>query len=180
MPPYPCSCGRSFHSAAALAQHRTAKHGSQVTAQLQVQSQNVTTRSTTDNPRPAPRSRRWRDSRLWRGVLDLDVITEIDSANLQPSGTPVSISTTSQLVCSYNWQSAGGFHVPGNTLSSLFVQCHEPQADNSNRGQAMPRYGRISPSQHRCSPTRYSLPRRSPTSPPQHTRSSRFSRPRQS
>jgi len=65
-------------------------------------------------------------------------------------------------------------------LSSLVVQCREPQADNSNRGQAMPRYGRISPSQHRCSPTRYPLPRRSPTSPPQHTRSSRFSRPRQS
>lgn len=115
MAPYPCSCGRSFQSTGALAQHRAAKHGSQLPVQPQVQPQNSTAQLSTRNARSPPRNVRSRDSRLWRGVLNTGSIAEINSADLRPSRTPVSIATPSQLVCSYNWQCVGGFHVPGNT-----------------------------------------------------------------
>ncbi|KAK3390124.1 hypothetical protein B0H63DRAFT_507535 [Podospora didyma] len=36
----------------------------------------------------------------------------IDAATLQPSKTLVLSATPAELICSYNWQGSGGFHVP--------------------------------------------------------------------
>ncbi|KAK0648462.1 hypothetical protein B0T16DRAFT_324280 [Cercophora newfieldiana] len=109
----PCSCGRSFQSAAGLAQHRAAKHSSQLSPELQHQPLGPATQAIAASPRSPPRSPRPRDSRLWKGLLGLEPIATIGLESLRPSNTSVSISTPSQLVCSYNWQSGGGFQVPG-------------------------------------------------------------------
>jgi len=50
---------------------------------------------------------------MWKGLRGREPIHTIDAATLQPSTTPVSSASPYELICSYNWQSFGGFQVPG-------------------------------------------------------------------
>ncbi|KAK3339819.1 geranylgeranyl pyrophosphate synthetase [Lasiosphaeria hispida] len=106
-----CQCGRFFQTGAALIQHQAAKHS--------LQPQQARPKPTSSPQRaPAPsaptRNTRPRDARIWKGVRVLEPIHTIDAAMLQPSTAPVSSALPSELICSFNWQSFGGFHVPGH------------------------------------------------------------------
>ncbi|KAK0732260.1 hypothetical protein B0H67DRAFT_549859 [Lasiosphaeris hirsuta] len=106
-----CQCGRLFQTGAALIQHQAAKHSLKP---QQAQPKPTTSPQRARAPSAPTRNTRPRDARIWKGVRVLEPIHTIDAAILQPSTTPVSSSLPSELICSYNWQSSGGFHVPGH------------------------------------------------------------------
>ncbi|KAK3332868.1 geranylgeranyl pyrophosphate synthetase [Cercophora scortea] len=112
-----CHCQRHFGTEAALIQHQAAKHRSPLVASQPGPSQpnHAPAQQSAPSPRLPTSTRISYESRmLLKGVLSQEMIHTIDAAALQPSTTPVSSSTPPELICSYNWQGSGGFHVPGH------------------------------------------------------------------
>ncbi|KAJ1333092.1 RAT1-interacting protein [Microdochium nivale] len=96
-----CSCGKEFATDFALRQHRADK-GKCVPA----------TSTKTQKPRPA---RPPNDSWLWKHAVKTTAIRSIHRAAIEPSNTPVSSTSGSELVCSYNWRIGknASLHIPG-------------------------------------------------------------------
>lgn len=100
LPPPPvvlsCTCGRKFDSDNSLRDHQKAKAKTKAGI-LRCSAQ------------PA-KGRKW----LWKHVCAEKPIRRIEFTAVEPSDTPVSSTSASELVCSYNWRRRGArFHVPG-------------------------------------------------------------------
>ncbi|KAK1595553.1 uncharacterized protein LY79DRAFT_602861 [Colletotrichum navitas] len=112
----PCSCGRRFKSAAALAQHQTDKNRahngrascctpSSANTSLSINktsSDVIQARKTTGRPPPVEAPKRaW----LWKQIRKpVEPVYTIVQSAIVPSTTAVSSEAGYQLVCSYNWQ----------------------------------------------------------------------------
>ncbi|KAK4448873.1 geranylgeranyl pyrophosphate synthetase [Podospora aff. communis PSN243] len=108
---FPCHCQRTFGSTAALMQHQTAKRGVCIAAQP---TRPPTQPKPSSPPSPPNLRRRSHEAKLFMSGLKPQPIASFDPLTLTPSETPVSSKTPPELICSYNWQSDGGFHVPGH------------------------------------------------------------------
>ncbi|KAK1825998.1 geranylgeranyl pyrophosphate synthetase [Podospora conica] len=120
-----CHCQRQFGSEEALMQHQAAKHGVQPEsaappspspprAQQEPKAPTQTTPASSTKASNSTKRRASEYRRLMDGLVIQQPVVTIDVVALQPSKTAVSSKTPSELVCSYNWQRAGGFRVPGH------------------------------------------------------------------
>ncbi|KAK1987279.1 hypothetical protein LZ30DRAFT_580290 [Colletotrichum cereale] len=113
----PCSCGRSFKSDAALAQHQTDRNrahngrascrslSSAISSLSITQTARPATRAGQTNEHPRPLAKGPRQAWLWKQVRRPgEPVGAIAQSSIVPSTAAVSSEAGYQLVCSYNWQ----------------------------------------------------------------------------
>jgi hypothetical protein len=101
-----CACGRRFNSEGAIAQHKAAKTrlGRASACEASVPEARIV----------APKRDR-REAWMWKNVDIREPFQTMDYATLEPSNSPVSSTSPSELICSYNWQntSTAEIRIPG-------------------------------------------------------------------
>ncbi len=113
---FSCPCGRQLNSGAALSQHQADKirFGFDASA-CRASRTDVLGRANQSFPGNGRR-----DAWIWKGVRGLKIQT-IDLATLEPSASPVSSESASELLCTYNWRDCkeAKIHIPGEHLILL-------------------------------------------------------------